>query len=151
MSPTRIPDRAPVRPLGGSLALLVLALLGGFGCAEKRSFPDFSGGARTMGREPVTVDAVNDNYHDVVVYVDRGAGWQRLGTVTGLCNVQLQIPSTLQSAESRYSLRVHAIGTADSEDYLSGTIFADPGDVIELSLASVLSMSSWSVRGRDGS
>lgn len=151
MFPTRIPDRAPIGPLIRPLALLVLALLGSFGCAEKRSFPDFRGGARTMGREPVIVDVVNDNYHDAVVYIDRGSGWQRLGTVTGLCEVQLQIPSTLQSAQSRYFIRFHAIGTSDTEDYFSGAILADQGNVIELTLASVLSLSSWSVHGRDGS
>jgi hypothetical protein len=142
-----IPGRAGARDLGHALA--ALALLGCVGCAEKRPIPDFSGSTRTLGREPVLVEVVNDNYHDVVVYLDHGAGWQRLETVTGLCEVQLEISSTLQSAESRYYIRVHAIGTSDSEDYFSGMIFADPGTRIELNVASVLSLSSWSVRGRD--
>ncbi len=94
---------------------------------------------------------VNDNYHDVVVYLDGESAGQRLGTVTGLCQQDLRIPSTLQSAQSRYEFRIHAIGTSNTQDYFTGTIFADPGDVIELNVASVLSLSSWSVRRGDSS
>lgn len=151
MFPARIPGRARARGVGRLLQPLALALLACLGCAEGRSLPDFGGGARRPGPEAITVDVANDNYHDVVVYVEGGAGWQRLGTVTGLCRVELQVTGAFQSAASSYAIRVHAIGTSDSEDYYSGTLFADPGDLIELTVASVLSLSSWTVRGRDAS
>lgn len=111
--------------------------------------PDFRG-TGTSRDAPVVVEVENAHFNDVVVYASSdGAGWQRLGSVIGLSSGRLTIPTALHSGSGAYYLRVHAIGAADRYDYLSGAILANPGDVIELRVAGVLRMSSWSVRAED--
>ncbi|MEX2465532.1 MAG: hypothetical protein WD995_01395 [Gemmatimonadota bacterium] len=93
------------------------------------------------------VSVRNQHFSDVVVYISRGgASWQRLGSVTGNTSTNLEIPSALTAPAGEYRFRVHAIGSPDATDYISDRILADRGSVIELTVAPVLRMSSWSIR-----
>jgi hypothetical protein len=124
--------------------MLTFTVLVGSACAD-RSQPDFRG--RPAEAEPIVVSVRNQHFADVTVYISRGgAAWQRLGSVTGNTATNLEIPSALTAPAGEYRFRVHAIGTPDATDYISDRILADRGSVIELTVAPVLSMSSWSIR-----
>jgi hypothetical protein len=127
-------------------AALLAAVLGGLaasGCAD-RSTPDFRGRPAEPGS--VVVDVNSQHYADVTIYVTRDGSWQRLGSVTGNGSARLEIPSAIATIGGQYRFRVHAIGTPDDTDYVSDRIMANQGDVIALTIAPLLSMSSWSVR-----
>jgi hypothetical protein len=124
--------------------MLAFTVLVASACAD-RSQPDFRG--RPADAPPVVVSVRNQHFADVTVYISRGgAAWQRLGSVTGNTSTNLDIPSALTAPSGEYRLRVHAIGSPDATDYVSDRILADRGNVIELTIAAVLSMSSWSIR-----
>lgn len=128
------------RPFGvaGALSLAV-----GLGCTSL-AIPNFRGQST---QAPAIVLAVsNQNYADVTIHVSHGSGWQRIGSVTGQGSVRLEIPTSMSSGTASYRVRVHAIGSPDRTDYVSDRIPADRGDVIQLTVAPVLRMSSWSLR-----
>ncbi|MDZ7779825.1 MAG: hypothetical protein U5R14_07810 [Gemmatimonadota bacterium] len=129
----------------GTRAIAVLAAgLGiGLGCAD-RSTPDFEG--RPADAPPIVVRVQNQHFSDVRVHVSRNGQWRRLGNVTGNTSSSFEVPSALTSPAGHYQFRVHAIGMSDASDYVSDRIPANPGNVIELTVASVLRMSSWSIR-----
>ena len=141
-----MPDHAPSTspPAFLRLASVLIVTLGiASGCAD-RSTPDFRG---SIADAPsIAVDVRNQNFADVTVYVGRGGAWQRIGNVIGNTTEDMQIPSALISPEANYQFRVHAIGTPDDEDYVSQPVMAMEGDVIVLTVAPALSMSSWSIR-----
>ncbi len=128
------------------LALLASTAVGGSGCAD-RAAPDFPG-VRGEREADLSVNVTNQNFLDVVVYVSRDATWHRLGTVTGVGSETLDLPRGLGSPPGEYRLRVHPIGAPDRYDYVTDVIIANPGDVIELTVASSLRMSSWYIRPR---
>jgi hypothetical protein len=125
-------------------SMLAFTVLVNPGCAD-RSQPDFRG--RPSEAPPVVVSVRNQHFADVTVYISPGGAlWQRLGSVTGNTSTNLEIPSALTAPAGEYRIRVHAIGTPDATDYISDRILVDRGSVIELTVAPVLSMSSWSIR-----
>jgi len=124
-------------------SMVAFTVLVGSGCAD-RSQPDFRG--RPAEAPPVVVSVRNQHFADVTVYISPGdASWQRLGSVTGNTSTNLAIPSALTAPAGEYRIRVHAIGTPEATDYISDRILAARGTVIELTVAPVLGMSSWSI------
>jgi hypothetical protein len=137
-APSRTEPRATSRARI-ALAALVLTL----GCAKSVATPDFRG-RQSSGRIVLSVE--NQHFSDVVVYLSSGGSWQRLGEVTGAASKMLEIPSALTTPSARFSFRVHPIGGQDRDDYVTGAIYVDRGDVIELRIAGTLRMSSWWIR-----
>ena len=117
------------------------------GCGSGRTLnvPDFRG-SPAFRSENVGLDVRNLNYADVVVYGSRGGSWHRIGDVTGNSSQLFEIPDQLTDAATSLRLRVHAIGSSDASDYFTESIFVSSGAVVELRVAPVLRMSSWSVR-----
>jgi len=129
-------------PLLRVLVMTVLAVASG--CTERPSFPDFRG--RPAQAPPVVVNVRNQNFADVTIHVSRDGAWQRLGGVTGNSTARLEIPSSQSAFGVQYRFRVHGIGMPDDSDFLTDFMYVDRGSVVELTVAPVLSMSSWSIR-----
>lgn len=132
-----------VNDLIRALAVLVTGALVASACADRRT-PDWTG--VRAEEELVSVSVTSHHFLDVVVYANRNGSWQRLGTVTGLGSASLDVPPGLVSPPGQFRLRVHPIGASERRDYVSEVIIANPGDVIELTVASNLRMSSWFLR-----
>lgn len=132
------------RPASPVLVVTVLVVAwAGSGCARRSPSP--FGGQRS--EEPIRLEIENGNYLDVTVYVMPDGASHRIGQVTGASSTTLVVPRSLVPASGRFRLLVSPIGSREA--YLSEDILAMPGDVVQLRVASVLRMSSWSVR-RDG-
>ena len=119
----------------------MMALLTGTGaCATGGSRPNAS---RLPSSYAVTV--VNDNWLDAVVYAVRGSARVRLGVVGGLGTTNLRIPATLIT-DGTVRMLVDPIGS--TRTYTSDSIVVTPGQRIELTVSSNLSMSSFAVWNR---
>ena len=119
----------------------MMALLTGSGaCATSGSRPN-------AGRLPSSyaVTVVNDNWLDAVVYAVRGSARVRLGVVGGLGTTNLRIPATLIT-DGTFRMLVDPIGS--TRTYTSDSIVVTPGQRIELTVSSNLSMSSFAVWNR---
>jgi hypothetical protein len=123
----------------------LIALLGATACADRSAgYPNFRG---TPAASPVvTVQIRSQNYADLTVYATRDGSWQRLGSVTGNTTLRMEVPTSLASSGGLLRFRVHAIGQPDATDYVTERISAGPGDVIEITVAPVLRMSTWTIR-----
>jgi len=126
------------------LVLILVAAVFASGCTERPSFPDFRG--RPALEPPVVVNVRNQNFADVTIHVSRDGAWQRLGGVTGNSTARLEIPSSQSAFGVQYRFRVHGIGMPDDSDFFTDFMYVDRGSVVELIVAPVLSMSSWSIR-----
>jgi hypothetical protein len=136
------PGRIAVRATLATLAVLALAA---GACARGVETPDFRG-TRASEAAPVQVDVRNLNYADVTIHASRDGAWHRIGQVTGNSNEMLEVPEGVGSPAGYLRLRVHAIGSPDATDFVTDGIMASRGDIVELRVAPVLRMSSWSVR-----
>jgi hypothetical protein len=94
----------------------------------------------------ILLSVQNQNYADIVVYAARGGSWQRIGEVTGNGSETFEVPDQLTTTGASLRFRVHAIGASDATDFVTDRIFVSGGAIVELRVASVLRMSSWSVR-----
>ncbi|MEX2467792.1 MAG: hypothetical protein WD995_12850 [Gemmatimonadota bacterium] len=141
-----MPTGTPRRPRGRAplVVLLSTATMVGSACSAGPAIPDFRGSWAQA--QALTVSVRNQHFADIVVRVSRGGSWQRIGDVTGNSTGRFEIPDALTSTAGDYRFRVHAIGSSDNTDYITGRIPADRGDVIVLTVAPVLRMSSWSIR-----
>ena len=128
-------------------AALVACLMTATACGggESLSVPNFRG-SPAFRTETVLLDVDNHNYADVVVYGSRGGSWQRIGGVTGNTSGTFEVPDQLTAAAPSLRFRVHAIGSSDATDFVTDPIFVSGNAVVVLRVASVLRMSSWSVR-----
>lgn len=134
------------RPTRAAGRVTVVALaLASASCARGVETPDFRG-ARTTQAAAIQVDVRNLNFADVTVHASRDGAWRRIGQVTGNTDQRLEVPADIGSPAGYLRLRVHAIGSPDASDFVTDGIMAGGGDVVELRVAPVLRMSSWSVR-----
>jgi hypothetical protein len=118
------------------LTVLVGTLLLVTACGARRG-PD------RAAADDFSVVVENQNYLDVVVFAFRDLSSTRLGSVSGLSSATLRIPGHLVVL-GEIRLLVDPIGSPVA--YLTDEIMVSPGDVITLRVASVVRMSSWSVR-----
>jgi len=88
----------------------------------------------------VTVN--NSNYLDVDVFAVRGTTRSRVGSVTGLSSATFSLP-THYAPDGSLQLLVDPIGS--SATYLTDKIALGPGQHLELTVAAILRMSSYSV------
>jgi len=130
--------RAGARRLSRGLLVASIAWLSG--CAGEARPNPFTGTAHPPA---IAVQVRNNNYLDVVVYALRDGGRMRLGTVTGKCDATLKVDSDVATSQG---LRLQADPIGSLESYVTDVIYAEPGTVIVLDVASVLTMSSWHLR-----
>ncbi len=95
--------------------------------------------------ERMVVTVNNSNYLDVDVFAVRGTSRSRLGSVTGLSSVTFQVPAHY-APDGNLQLLVDPIGT--NATYLTDKIAVGPGQHVELTVTSILRMSSYSVWSR---
>lgn len=150
------PERARRRVHGGSArsapparlrlgaSVLLLLLLAVSACAERPAFPNFRG--QPAQEPPILVNVRNQNFSDVTIHFSRDGAWQRLGMVTGNSAARLEVPTTQSAFGVQVRFRVHGIGMPDNSDFFTDLMYVDRGSVVELVVAPVLSMSSWSIR-----
>jgi len=136
------PERKTWSRMRTSMALGALCFAAA-GCADHAT-PHFRGVPAEA--RPITVQVENQNFQDVAVYVSRSGDWQRIGNVTGTLTRDLEVPDFLTESASQFRIRVHAIGSSDSDDYVSDPIVANPGEEVRLIVRSVIRMSSYSIR-----
>jgi hypothetical protein len=92
--------------------------------------------------EPVVVVVNNSNYLDVDVFAVRGTQRSRVGSVTGLSSATFSVPAHY-ALNGNLQLLVDPIGS--SATYLTDRITVSPGQQLELTVAAILRMSSYSV------
>ena len=92
--------------------------------------------------EPVVVIVTNSNYLDVDVFAVRGTSRSRVGSVTGLSSATFSLPAHY-APDGNLQLLVDPIGS--NATYLTDKIAMGPGQHIELTVAAILRMSSYSV------
>ena len=95
--------------------------------------------------EPVVVIVNNSNYLDVDVFAVRGTARARIGSVTGLSTSTFRVPAEY-APDGNLQLLVDPIGS--NATYLTEKIAVSPGQHVELTVTSVLRMSSFSVWSR---
>lgn len=134
------------RPLLPRVALAA-SLIAATACGSGGTYdvPNFRG-SPAFRSEAIRLDVDNRNYADVVVYGSRGGSWQRIGDVTGNASETFEISDQLTEAAPSLRFRVHAIGSSGASDFVTDPIFVSGNAVVVLRVASVLRMSSWSVR-----
>jgi len=96
-------------------------------------------------RERTMVTVKNSNWMDVDVFAVRGTTRVRVGTVTGLSTATFRVP-TEYAPDGNLQLLVDPIGS--DATYLTEKISVSPGQRVELTVTSVIRMSSFSVWSR---
>ena len=100
-----------------------------------------------VGPQDIRLEVDNGNYLDVVVFGLQDHTTTRIGSVTGLSSATFLIPDRLLVL-GRIRILVDPVGSPVA--YLTDEIMVNPGDVVELYVAGVIRMSSWSVRSGGG-
>lgn len=93
----------------------------------------------------VYVMVTNQNWLDVAVYALRGGTRVRLGQVTGSGSARLRVPSSAIVA-GQVQLMADPIGS--NERYVTEVMSVAPDQRVQLTVASAMRLSSYSVIGR---
>ncbi len=128
--------------------LLLIAVVTGAattGCATKGTSP-------SRGVEPHQQTAVsirNDNCSDMKVYLVDGSGGMpvRLGTVTSMSTLRIPLRGAVASQlrlEGSLRFQIRPLGSRSS--YLTDPLVMSPGDVLHLTVANQLRLSTLVVR-----
>lgn len=103
------------------------------------------GASAGVAAQPIPLDVTNENYLDVDIFVVRGNSRQRLGTVGGNASATLSIPANL-IAHGELQLLADPIGSKDV--YVTDRIAVGPDQMVELTIAPRMRMSSFAVYAR---
>jgi hypothetical protein len=95
--------------------------------------------------ERVTVTVKNTNWMDMNVFAVRGTTRSRVGSVTGLTTATLHVPTNL-APDGILQFMVDPIGSDGA--YVTERISVSPGQRIELTIGTVLRMSTYAVWSR---
>ena len=103
------------------------------------------GASAGVAAQPIPLEVTNENYLDVDVFVVRGTSRHRLGTVGGNASATLTIPANL-IVHGEFQLMADPIGSKDV--YLTDRISVGPDQIVELTVAPRMRMSSFAVYNR---
>jgi len=92
--------------------------------------------------ERMVVVVNNSNYLDVDVFAVRGTTRSRVGSVTGLSSATFRVPTHF-APDGSLQLLVDPIGS--NATYVTDKIAVGPGQHLEITVAAILRMSSYSV------
>jgi hypothetical protein len=95
--------------------------------------------------ERAAVTVKNDNWSDVVVFVVRSGTRSRIGSVTAMSTHTFRVPPDL-APDGILQLMVDPVGSNNT--YVTDRIVVNSGQRVELTVAQVLRMSSFSVWAR---
>ena len=118
------------------VAALAALTVDGAACATKKA----SSAQPQPERTAVTVK--NDNWLDVTIFAVRSGARTRLGFVTGMSRGTFPIPSDFVP-DGTLQLMVDPVGS--SATYMTDRIVVNSGQRVELTVATVLRMSSFAV------
>jgi hypothetical protein len=118
---------------------LVLALLGGSGCARHGA----ESGAAPEFRSEIAVVVENHHWSDVIVYLLHDGVVERIGLATAVKTSTFIIPSRRLGMAGLIRLRGHPVGAPD--DHTTDAFLVRPGQEIEWTLESDLARSSVAV------
>ena len=105
------------------------------GCATKHA-------SSALQAERTAVSVKNDNWLDVTIFAVRGGARTRLGFVTGMSRGTFPVPSDF-APDGTLQLMVDPVGS--SATYVTDKIVVNSGQRVELTVATVLRMSSFAV------
>ncbi len=116
-----------MRQAGAMSQALLFAFLLLPACARHSSAGD--AGAGPSRDTPVSVEVENHNWSDMVIYLDRGALSQRLGTVTSQTTAVFTFPYLQLGTTGNSRLRADPIG--DLRSFSSENLNVQPGQTIK--------------------
>lgn len=122
---------------------IALCVIAGFllhGCARRRSSLD----REAPPPPPITLEVINNNWSDMVVYVIRGGQRVRVLTVVSTMAENILLPRDLVGPGGEVRVFAHSIG--GTARYLSPTVYASPGTTVAVNLEIVLNHSTVVVR-----
>lgn len=116
---------------------LLLALVMAGGCGRKAA-PD---SAQPVPVGPTELEVANHHVVDVTIYLVRDGNWVRVGTVTALDEVTIQLKRVALIGYVRIGLDPMGF----RQRYLLEQLYVQPGDVISLTIERHLPNSTWFV------
>ncbi|HEY0672096.1 MAG TPA: hypothetical protein VGD27_07520 [Longimicrobiales bacterium] len=117
--------------------VLLLALVMTGGCGRKAA-PD---SAQPVPAGPIELEVANHHVVDVTIYLVRDGNWLRVGSVTALDEVTIQLKRVALIGWVRIGL--DPLGFR--QRYLLEQLYVQPGDVISLTIERHLPNSTWFV------
>lgn len=142
--PSQVVRRASRRGIGGARALgsgVVLALAAAallLGCAHRGT-----GGEGDARNAEVALEVQSHNWSDVVIYLVRGGGTERIGMVSALTTRTFVLPFRRLGTGADVRLRAYPIGGPAA--FTSENLYIQPGQFIKWTLENELSRSFVSV------
>ena len=123
-----------------SLALLAVAVPLATGCSSssERRFV-MEGGDRGRSSREIRIEVVNDNYHDMGIFVMEGGTNYRIGDVSGKSSRSFTLG--LDQISPRQGLRLLADPVGSREEYLSDAVNVGPGAIVVFNIAPALRQS----------
>jgi hypothetical protein len=118
-----------------TIGLLVLASAGCFGRKKSQGEPVY---------QAVTLEVVNNNWQDIVIYAIVGSSRQRLGSVPAVKHATLELPSGLIPLPGSVQLLLDPLGSRAT--YRTGMISIGLGQQIRLVVENQLSLTNWTVQ-----
>ena len=123
------------RKLSVPLVALVLLTLPGCSLFRKRG--------NNLSNEPVTLQVVNNNWNDMVIYALVDGTRTRLGDVGASRTATLRLPTTLVTASGMLQLILDPLGSRTT--FRTGQIMVNGGQRVRLLIENELRLTSWTV------
>ncbi|MGH7466685.1 MAG: hypothetical protein ACRENP_01740 [Longimicrobiales bacterium] len=95
-------------------------------------------------QEPVTLQVVNNNWNDIVVYALIDGTRTRLGDVGASRTTMLKLPTTLITASGMLQLILDPLGSRST--FRTGQIMVNGGQRVRLLIENELRLTSWTVQ-----
>jgi hypothetical protein len=118
-----------------TVGLLMVATTGCFGKKKSNSPPVY---------QRITLEVVNNNWQDIVIYAIVGNTRQRLGSVPAVKQTTLELPSGLVALPGSVQLLLDPLGSRAT--YRTGMISIGLGQQIRLVVENQLSLTNWTVQ-----
>ncbi len=98
---------------------------------------------RVQSSDPVTLQVVNHNWNDIVIYAVVDGMRTRLGDVASSRTATLKLPSTLVTATGMLQLLLDPLGSRST--FRTGSIMVNGGQQVRLQIENELRLSTWTV------
>jgi len=100
--------------------------------------------AATGSRQGFALVLHNRNYLDVNIFVQHDGQASRVGTVTGSSSTAVEVPGWMMGEGGLVRLIAEPIG--DNSRYVTDAVLIQPGQLVELTVESVIARSNYSVQ-----